>query len=76
MVWAVAADHHACVADPPADADIVDSDDEDAVKDAAERAERTKLKTREVFLSRQVETLPATLIRGKYSLHLNKMTGP
>ena len=52
----------------------IDSDDEDAAKDAAERAERTKLKTREVFLSRQVETLPATLIRGRYSLHLNKLT--
>ena len=52
--------------DPPADADIVDSDDEDAAKDAAERAERQKLKTREVFLSRQVETLPATLIRGTF----------
>ena len=67
--------HHWGETDPPADADIVDSDDEDAAKDAAERAERTKLKTREVFLSRQVETLPATLIRGRYSLHLNKLTG-
>ena len=67
--------HHWGETDPPADADIVDSDDEDAAKDAAERAERTKLKTREVFLSRQVETLPATLIRGTYSLYLNKLTG-
>ena len=61
--------HHWGETDPPADADIVDSDDEDAVKDAADRAERTKLKTREVFLSRQVETLPATLIRGNRCIH-------
>ena len=61
--------HHWGETDPPADADIVDSDDEEAAKDAADRAERHKLKQREVFLSRQVETLPATLIRGK-SHHL------
>ena len=59
--------HHWGETDPPADADIVDSDDEEAAKDAADRAERQRLKQREVFLSRQVETLPATLIRGKLS---------
>ena len=32
--------------------------------------ERRQFKLREVFLSRQVETLPATLIRGKCSVTL------
>ena len=49
--------HHWGETDPPADADIVDSDDEDAARDAAERAERALLKEREVFLSRQVRSL-------------------
>lgn len=45
-----------------------DSDDEDQmVKD---KDERRAFKLREVFLSRQVETLPATLIRGKCSVTL------
>ena len=62
--------HHWGETEAPADADIVDSDDEEAAKDAAERAERALLKEREVFLSRQVETLPATLIRGKCTVTL------
>ena len=45
----------------------IDSDDEDAI---AERTEQQNMRTREVFLSRQVETLPATLIRGKCSVTL------
>ena len=45
----------------------IDSDDEDAI---AERNEQQNLRQREVFLSRQVETLPATLIRGKCSVTL------
>jgi metastasis-associated protein MTA len=45
----------------------IDSDDEDAI---AERAEQQNMRTREVFLSRQIETLPATLIRGKCSVTL------
>jgi len=44
-----------------------DSDDEDAME---EETERTKHKQRELFLSRQIETLPATLIRGKCSVTL------
>ena len=35
-----------------------------------EKAERAAFKLREVFLTRQVETLPATLIRGKCSVTL------
>lgn len=45
----------------------LDSDDEDAI---AERTELQNMRLREVFLSRQVETLPATLIRGKCSVTL------
>jgi len=45
----------------------IDSDDEDAI---AERAEQLNMRQREVFLSRQIETLPATLIRGKCSVTL------
>ena len=48
--------------------DIDDSDDdEDAI---AERQEQQNFRQREVFLSRQIETLPATLIRGKCSVTL------
>ncbi len=48
-----------------------DSDeDEEMSAVAAEKAERESFKQREVFLSRQVETLPATLIRGKCSVTL------
>jgi len=50
-----------------------DEDEEAAAKKAAvakEKAERVDFKQREVFLSRQVETLPATLIRGKCSVTL------
>ena len=39
-----------------------DSDDE-GDDEKAQKNERTMLKQREVFLSRQIETLPATLIR-------------
>lgn len=46
-----------------------DSDDEDA-EAKAENCEKTLMKQREVFLSRQTETLPATLIRGKCSVTL------
>lgn len=49
-----------------------DSDDEDE-KDkepSAEQTERLNMKQREVFLSRQIELLPATLIRGKCSVTL------
>ena len=56
--------HHWGESEPAADADIVDSDDEDAARDAAERAERALLKEREVFLSRQVHT-PTLRFRGK-----------
>jgi len=44
-----------------------DSDDEDSV---SEETERVKHKQRELFLSRQIESLPATLIRGKCSVTL------
>lgn len=54
--------HHWGEADPEQD-----SDDED---DTPERTERVLLKQREVFLSRQIETLPATLIRGHCSVTL------
>ena len=49
-----------------------DSDDEDDKdKEAStEQAERLNMKQREVFLSRQIELLPATLIRGKCSVTL------
>ena len=48
-----------------------DSDDEDAMeKENSEQNEKLQLKQREVFLSRQIETLPATLIRGKCSVTL------
>ena len=47
---------------------VQDSDDEDA--GPQEESERTKHKQRELFLSRQIETLPATLIRGKCSVTL------
>jgi len=48
-----------------------DSDDEEAMeKENSEQNEKLKLKQREVFLSRQIETLPATLIRGKCSVTL------
>jgi len=46
-----------------------DSDDEDAEARDAD-TEKTLMKQREVFLSRQTETLPATLIRGKCSVTL------
>jgi len=46
-----------------------DSDDEDDDK-KSENCEKALLKSREVFLSRQTETLPATLIRGKCSVTL------
>lgn len=47
---------------------VQDSDDEDA--GPQEESERAKHKQRELFLSRQIETLPATLIRGKCSVTL------
>ena len=48
-----------------------DSDDEElSEKETNERSERALTKQREVFLSRQIETLPATLIRGKCSVTL------
>ena len=62
--------HHWGESDAHHEPDALDSDDEDAARDASERAERALLKEREVFLSRQVETLPATLIRGKCSVTL------
>merc|ERR1719278_1310710 len=46
-----------------------DSDDEDA-EAKNENCEKALLKSREVFLSRQTETLPATLIRGKCTVTL------
>ena len=56
------------------DASDGDSDDDsDNEKDDAQRKEkeeREAFKLREVFLTRQVETLPATLIRGKCSVTL------
>ena len=62
--------HHWGESEPAADADIVDSDDEDAARDAAERAERALLKEREVFLSRQVHT-HTSVQREKASEHLS-----
>jgi len=49
-----------------------DSDDEETPgeKEKNENSEKALLKQREVFLSRQIETLPATLIRGKCSVTL------
>jgi len=49
-----------------------DSDDEESPgeKEKNENSEKALLKQREVFLSRQIETLPATLIRGKCSVTL------
>jgi metastasis-associated protein MTA len=50
-----------------------DSDDDEVVETPQmikEKAERAAFKLREVFLSRQMETLPATLIRGKCSVTL------
>jgi len=48
-----------------------DSDDEDSPAAAAgEETDRQRHKQRELFLSRQTETLPATLIRGKCSVTL------
>jgi len=47
-----------------------DSDDEDTAGEKESNNERAALKQREVFLSRQIETLPATLIRGKCSVTL------
>ena len=57
-------------ADAQADAnnDPNDSDDDDSVNE--EKSEKSQLKQREVFLSRQTENLPATLIRGKCSVTL------
>lgn len=53
------------------DPDSEEDDDEDnAGAIAKEKAERAEFKMREVFLSRQVETMPATLIRGKCSVTL------
>jgi len=46
-----------------------DSDDEDA-ETKNENNEKAMMKQREVFLSRQTETQPATLIRGKCSVTL------
>lgn len=56
--------------DAQADAnnDPNDSDDDDSVNE--EKSEKSQLKQREVFLSRQTENLPATLIRGKCSVTL------
>merc|ERR1719266_2608136 len=48
--------------------DDPDSDDDDSVNE--EKSEKAQLKQREVFLSRQTENLPATLIRGKCSVTL------
>ena len=62
--------HHWGESEPAADADIVDSDDEDAARDAAERAERALLKEREVFLSRQVHT-HTSVQKEKGSVHLS-----
>ena len=62
--------HHWGETDPPADADIVDSDDEDAARDAAERAERALLKEREVFLSRQVVHLPTSFVVHRFYNYL------
>ena len=45
-----------------------DSDDDDSVNE--EKSEKGQLKQREVFLSRQTENLPATLIRGKCAVTL------
>ena len=64
--------------DEPDDDDSNDSDSDDGngklsetkERERKERAERVVFKQREVFLSRQVETLPATLIRGKCSVTL------
>jgi len=51
--------------------DVVEQDSDDEGDDEkAQKNERTMLKQREVFLSRQIETLPATLIRGKCSVTL------
>ncbi len=51
-----------------------DEDEEEIVADTPEmaklKAERAEFKQREVFLTRQMETLPATLIRGKCSVTL------
>lgn len=52
----------------PNGSDPNDTDDEDSVND--EKSEKGQLRQREVFLSRQCETLPATLIRGKCSVTL------
>merc|ERR1719266_171165 len=48
--------------------DDPDSDDDDSVNE--EKSEKAQLKQREVFLSRQTENVPATLIRGKCSVTL------
>merc|ERR1719266_1970753 len=48
--------------------DDPDSDDDDRVNE--EKSEKAQLKQREVFLSRQTENLPATLIRGKCAVTL------
>ncbi len=47
-----------------------DSDDEESPQVVKERQDRIEFRMREVFLTRQAETLPATLIRGKCSVTL------
>ncbi len=54
-------------ADKSSGLDPSDSDDDEADDKNSEHAQ---MKMREVYLSRQVETLPATLIRGKCSVTL------
>ena len=66
------AEKHHWGADAQAEAnsgsDPNDSDDDDSINE--EKSEKAQLKQREVFLSRQTETLPATLIRGKCAVTL------
>jgi metastasis-associated protein MTA len=47
-----------------------DSDDEESPEVLKQKADRAAFRLREVFLTRQAETLPATLIRGKCSVTL------
>lgn len=60
--------HWGADAQAEANSDPNDSDDDDSVNE--EKSEKGQLKQREVFLSRQTENLPATLIRGKCSVTL------
>lgn len=50
--------------------DTVEEDTENPPKDDLSEKQRHQLKHRELFLSRQVETLPATHIRGKCAVTL------